>query len=82
MAEVGRPLIQLCGELVLELDGRRSEAELPSRQGRMLFAYLVVNRFRPVGRDEAAAAVWPDSPPDAEAALARGEVDAAYGPSR
>jgi class 3 adenylate cyclase len=131
MAEVGRPLIQLCGELVLQLAGRRREAELPSRQGRMLFAYLVVNRFRPVSRDEAAAAVWPDSPPDsidrslsallsklrrvlgphalaggervrltlppgvlvdveaaiegvhdAEAALARGDVDAAYGPSQ
>jgi len=58
------PVIQLCGNLVLEIGGRRCESELPSRQGRLLFAYLVVNRFRPVSRDEAAASVWPDAAPD------------------
>jgi hypothetical protein len=29
-----RPRIQLCGRFVLELDGRRIDGELPSRQGR------------------------------------------------
>jgi DNA-binding SARP family transcriptional activator len=61
--EGAKSVIQLCGELVVELDGRRREAELPSRQGRLLFAYLVVNRFRPVSRDEAATAIWPEHAP-------------------
>ncbi len=34
-------MVQLCGRLVAELDGHRVEDELPSRQGRLLFAYLV-----------------------------------------
>jgi SARP family transcriptional regulator, regulator of embCAB operon len=34
------------------------EAALPGRQGRLLFAYLAVNRHRPVSRDELADAVW------------------------
>jgi DNA-binding SARP family transcriptional activator len=58
------PSIQLCGNLVLEVGGRRCEAELPSRQGRLLFASLVVNRHRPMARHEAAAAVWPDEAPE------------------
>jgi len=34
------------------------EAELPGRQGRLAFAYLVVNRSRPVTRDELTDALW------------------------
>jgi DNA-binding SARP family transcriptional activator len=49
----------LCGRLVVELGGRRVEAALPGRQGRLLFAYLVVNRLRPVTRDELVEALWP-----------------------
>ena len=51
--------IQLCGRLVAEIAGRRIEADLPGRQGRLLFAFLVVNRLRTVGRDELVEAVWP-----------------------
>jgi DNA-binding SARP family transcriptional activator len=57
--------IQLCGRVTAELDGRRIEGELPGRQGRLLFVYLVVNRVRPVTRDELAAAVWPAEAPSA-----------------
>lgn len=53
--------IQLCGRLVLRLDGRRVEGELPGRQGRHAFAFLAVNRHRPVTRDELAEALW-DTP--------------------
>jgi DNA-binding SARP family transcriptional activator len=50
--------VQLCGSLALEVCGRRVEAALPGRQGRLLFAYLAVNRQRSVSRDELADAVW------------------------
>jgi len=62
--------IHLCGRLTAEVDGDRVEAELPGRQGRLLFGYLVLNRRRPVRRDELAAALWEDDPPAApDAAL-------------
>jgi SARP family transcriptional regulator, regulator of embCAB operon len=52
--------VQLCGRFVVELDGRRVEHELPGRQGRILFAFLVSNRLRTVTRDELPGAVWAD----------------------
>jgi len=52
--------VQLCGRLVVELDGRRVEHELPGRQGRILFAYLVANRLRTITRDELPGALWAD----------------------
>ncbi len=51
--------IQLCGPTVIEWDGERLERRLPGRQGRLLFAYLVLHRHRPVGRDELVEAIWP-----------------------
>jgi DNA-binding SARP family transcriptional activator len=62
--------IQLCGLLVVELHGRRIEGTLPSRQGRLLFAYLTLNRGRPLARDELIEALWPYAlPSSAPAAL-------------
>jgi pentatricopeptide repeat protein len=52
--------VQLCGKLVLELDGERIEGRLPGRQGRLLFAFLVVNRNRTLTRDELVEAIWPE----------------------
>jgi SARP family transcriptional regulator, regulator of embCAB operon len=57
--------IQLCGPTVIERDGERVDGRLPGRQGRLLFAYLVVNRHRLTSRDELADAIWPHQPPDA-----------------
>jgi DNA-binding SARP family transcriptional activator len=57
--------IQLCGRLVVELDGERVEAKLPGRQGRLLFAYLAAHRDREPTRDELAEALWPADPPAA-----------------
>ncbi len=67
MSSAGTPgtRIQLCGRLVIERNGRRLEDLLPGRQGRRLFAYLVLNRHRPVPRAELAGAIWPDEPPAA-----------------
>jgi SARP family transcriptional regulator, regulator of embCAB operon len=62
--------IQLCGRVVIELDGRAIHDDLPGRQGKVLFAYLAVNRLRPVGRDELIDALWPNRvPPGAESSL-------------
>jgi DNA-binding SARP family transcriptional activator len=55
--------VQLCGQLVVELHGRRVEQRLPSRQGRTLFAYLVLQRPRAVGRDELVEAIWAGAAP-------------------
>lgn len=57
---MARTRIQLCGKLVVELDGARVEEKLPGRQGRLLFAFLAVNRNRTLLRDELIAALWPD----------------------
>ena len=61
--------IQLCGHLVAEIDGTRFEDALPGRRGRLLFAYLVLNRIRPLPRDELLMAGWGEDVP-AEAANA------------
>lgn len=41
------------------------ESEIPGRQGRLLFAYLLLNRRRSVLRDELAHALWGDQLPAA-----------------
>lgn len=50
--------IQLCGRLVATLEGQRIEAALPGAQGELLFAYLVLNRFRRIDRNELVIAVY------------------------
>jgi DNA-binding SARP family transcriptional activator len=50
--------VQLCGCFAVELHGHRVEQRFPSRQGRLLFAYLVLQRPRAVGRDELIDAIW------------------------
>jgi DNA-binding SARP family transcriptional activator/DNA-binding NarL/FixJ family response regulator len=64
--------IQVCGRLTVELQGRRLEDQLRGRQGRLLFAYLVLHRDRPVRRDELAEALWSGrgTPPAYESLLA------------
>lgn len=70
---MARTTIQFCGRYVVELDGERVESRLPGRQGRLLFAYLVLNRDRAVSRRELVESVWPGElprdPADALAAL-------------
>jgi SARP family transcriptional regulator, regulator of embCAB operon len=55
--------IQLCGQFAVELHGRRLEQRLPSRQGRLLFAYLALHRARAIPRDELIDALWPQAAP-------------------
>ncbi|MGZ8666881.1 MAG: ATP-binding protein [Solirubrobacterales bacterium] len=69
-SDSGSTRIQLCGRLKADLEGRHVTPALRGRQGRILLAYLVLNRGRPVSRDELIAAIWPESPPsDPSAAL-------------
>ena len=60
MAQSGETRIQLCGRLVVRLGGRRVEDALPGAKGPLLFAYLVLNRFRRIDRDELVTAVYGD----------------------
>jgi DNA-binding SARP family transcriptional activator len=62
--------IQLCGQFVVRIRGRRIERELPGRQGRLLFAFLVLNRARAKSRGELIDAIWPGKlPSDPQATL-------------
>jgi DNA-binding SARP family transcriptional activator/tetratricopeptide (TPR) repeat protein len=60
--------IALCGELRVRIAGRDVSGELPSRQGRALFAFLVLHRDRAASRDELIDALWPTSPPSSPTA--------------
>jgi len=55
--------IYLCGRLVASVEGRRIEDAMPGRQGRLTFAYLVVNRGKAVERDELIDALWGERAP-------------------
>jgi DNA-binding SARP family transcriptional activator len=50
--------IQLCGKLVVDLGGERVEGRLPGRQGRLLLAYLALNRNRTLTRDGLVEVLW------------------------
>ena len=58
MAPTGETRIQLCGRLVVRLDGQRVEGALPGALGQLLFAYLVLNRLRRIERDGLLIAVY------------------------
>ncbi len=61
--EVGLKVF-LAGRVAVETDGvGKGDARFPGRQGRLLFAYLVLEHGRPVPRDELAAALWGDVTP-------------------
>ena len=56
--------LYLTGRLIAELGDRRfDERRLPGRQGRRAFAYLALERTRPVPIDELADAVWGTASP-------------------
>lgn len=58
MAKNGETRIQLCGRLVVRLEGRRVDDALPGALGQLLFAYLALNRLRRIDRDELLVAVY------------------------
>ena len=62
---MGETRVQVCGRIALTWHGERVESQLPARQGRLLFAYLVVHRARAIRRDELVDALWGDGAPAA-----------------
>ena len=52
----------LTGRVSLEVDGEvlLNESHLRGKQGRLIFAYLVSERIRPVSIEELATVVWED----------------------
>ena len=70
MGQWTKARIQLCGRFVADIDGSRIEDTLPGRRGRALFAYLVLNRGRPMPRGKLLMACWgEDAPAEAGNAL-------------
>jgi DNA-binding SARP family transcriptional activator len=58
--------IYLTGEICLTSERELVRAsDLPGRQGRVVFAYLVTERGRAVSRDELAETLWPQRQPSA-----------------
>src|SRR3954470_17555885 len=84
--ETPRTRIELCGRLLVEIDGEGLQGALPGRQGKLLFAYLVLNRARPVRRDELVEALWSENgQPESADALLRpplSRLRKALGPGR
>ena len=67
--------ITLTGQLAAEADGNRADAtDLPGRQASVVFAYLVVERDRPVPSEELAEAVWGGALPPTWRPALRGVV--------
>jgi SARP family transcriptional regulator, regulator of embCAB operon len=65
------PRIYLTGVIAIE-NGTQlvREKQFPGRQGRIAFAFLALNRHRPVHRDEMMGAIWPnDSPAQTDSSL-------------
>ena len=63
MGEWSKARIQLCGRFAVDVDGSRIEDTLPGRRGRVLFAYLVLNRGQALPRDELLMAGWGQETP-------------------
>lgn len=57
--------LYICGQLAVEHgDAVIVERDFPARQGRLLWAYLVLHRRHPVSREDLAEALWGDDIPD------------------
>jgi DNA-binding SARP family transcriptional activator len=62
--------VQLLGGLSVQIDHEERTGALGGKVGQLAFAYLVLNRDRPVRRDQLAAAIWEArAPANPDAAL-------------
>ncbi len=66
-----RTRIQLCGRLSVEFDGVERAGALRGKQVPLLLAYLVLNRDRPIGREELIGALWREHAPRSQDAALR-----------
>ena len=56
--------IHLCGTFTVRIMGERIENEMPGRQGRLLFAFLVSQQGRSVSRSDMVKLLWNGTPPN------------------
>jgi hypothetical protein len=63
LEESSETRIQVCGPLVVRIQGHRVESALSNRQLRLLFVYMLLNRRDRQTRDELIDALWVHSPP-------------------
>src|SRR5262245_38767981 len=69
------PRIYLLGSPAMEVNGKLCDHRaFPGRQGRIAFALFVLERRRPVTRDELAFALWPKQKPRAYASTIQAVV--------
>jgi DNA-binding SARP family transcriptional activator len=73
-SDAAQTRIQLCGRLKVDVEGRHVTPALRGRQGRVLLAYLAINRGRAISREEMIRAIWPDSQPANPAAALRTQL--------
>ena len=66
--------VQLCGAFFVEIEGERLDGALPGRQGRLILAYLTLNRNRPVERATLVEVLWPDERPSGAETTLRGLI--------
>lgn len=66
--------ISLAGRVAVRLGGETGAEVALGGRARIAFAYLLLERWRPVGRDELADAVWDPEPPATWADALRGVV--------
>ncbi|MGI8808524.1 MAG: BTAD domain-containing putative transcriptional regulator, partial [Acidimicrobiales bacterium] len=64
--------VRLLGRLTIVVDGKRADDARLGDLGRKAFAYLVLERHRPVPRDELADALWEEGLPATWTAALRG----------
>jgi SARP family transcriptional regulator, regulator of embCAB operon len=58
------PRVYLAGRIAIEHGAHFvDERRLSGRQGRLAFVFLVVERHRPIGRDELISVIWPSAQP-------------------
>lgn len=58
--------VYICGRLtVVRGTTVLAESAFPARQGRRLWAYLILHRQQPISREDLATAIWGDGVPDA-----------------
>jgi DNA-binding SARP family transcriptional activator len=74
MPDLGPSSVQLCGPLVIRLSGVDLADSIRGAQGRIVFAYLLLNRTRQVTRDELAEVLWGPAPPPEHAVAIRALV--------
>ena len=71
MPNLGPCSVQLCGPLVIRLNGLDLAGSIRGAQGRNVFAYLLLNRTRRVTRSELAEVLWGPAPPPEHAVAIR-----------